>query len=47
MDKFEEQVCHNFDQFSPLNAVVKGKFKSKAAYKFIAYFLPYIIMSNR
>ena len=43
MDKFEEQVCHNFDQFLPLNAVVKGK----AAYKFIAYFLPYIIMSNR
>ena len=24
MDKFEEQVCHNFDQFLPLNAVVKG-----------------------
>ena len=23
-DKFEEQVCHNFDQFLPLNAVVKG-----------------------
>ena len=21
MDKFEEQVCHNFDQFLPLNAV--------------------------
>ena len=47
MDKFEEQVCHNFDQFLPLNAVVKGQLKSKAAYKFIAYFLPHIIMSNR
>ena len=47
MDKFEEQVCHNFDQFLPINAVVKSLFKSKAAYKFIAYFLPYIIMSNR
>ena len=24
MDKFEEQVCHAFDQFLPLNAVVKA-----------------------
>ena len=22
--KTEEQVCHDFDQFLPLNAVVKG-----------------------
>ena len=22
--KAEEQVCHDFDQFLPLNAVVKG-----------------------
>ena len=28
-------------------AVVKDKFNSKTAYKFIAHFLPYIIMSNR
>ena len=45
--KTEEQVCHAFDQFLPLNAVVKGLFNSKATCKFIAYFLPYIIMSNR
>ena len=45
--KTAEQVCHDFDQFLPLNAVVKGYFNSKAAYKFIAYFLPYITMSNR
>ena len=24
MDKLEEQVYHNFNQFLPLNAVVKG-----------------------
>ena len=23
-EKTEEQVCHDFDQFFPLNAVVKG-----------------------
>ena len=27
MDKFEEQVCHNFDKVLPLNAVVKANLK--------------------
>ena len=45
--KTEEQVCHDFHQFLPLYAAVKDQFNSKAAYKSISHFLPYIKMSNR
>ena len=40
--KKTEQVCHDFDQFLPVYAAVKDQFNSKAAYKFIAHFLPFL-----